>query len=175
MRIYLFDFFEGTLRSSFVSYSRFFENITENNQKFFDYLDLQIDKVEDFYGEKCKESVLRLAELFHEPAEHRMAYNVSPTHYGGSLVSMFLRLLESPSRKDSCLEDPSNPNPPVVSAHTLEWAHNRVAKRPRQGKITIEEVAKIELRYGVMVEAFRRDSDSEEGIETCSSRVSPVS
>src|SRR5258708_40117723 len=75
--------FEGTRRSSFDTYSRFLESITECERKFFEYLDLQIDKVEDFYGERYKEAVLRLAahkEQFHKLAEHRMAYHVSPTY-----------------------------------------------------------------------------------------------
>ncbi len=66
----------------FDTYSKFLESITETERKFFDYLDLQIDKVEDFYGERYKEAVLRLAVLkkqFRELADHRMAYHVSPT------------------------------------------------------------------------------------------------
>ena len=83
MRTRLFDCFEGSRRSLFDTYSQFLESITETKRKFFDYLDLQINKVEDFYGERYKEAALRLAALreqFHELAEHRMAYHVGPTY-----------------------------------------------------------------------------------------------
>jgi SPX domain protein involved in polyphosphate accumulation len=73
--------FEGTPSSSFDTYAQFLESITETERRFFDCLDLQIDKVEDFYGERYKEALERMAALkaqFHELAEHSMAYHVGP-------------------------------------------------------------------------------------------------
>ena len=90
MRIYyLLNFSQGTRRSLFDTYSQFLESITETERKFFDYLDLQIDKVEDFYGERYKEAVLRLAALkeqFRELADHHRAYHVSPTSQSAIIV-----------------------------------------------------------------------------------------
>ena len=132
LRIYLFDFFEGTPRSSFDTYSRFLESITKTKRKFFDYLDLQIDKVEDFYGERYKEAVLRLAALkeqFQKLAEHRMAYHVSPIYWGG-LIVFNIPLFQKAQATSKTL-----PNLPAISAHTLESAYNRISMRLRQGKV----------------------------------------
>ena len=104
--------FERTQRPSFDTYSQFLETITEKERKFFDYLDLQIDKVEDFYDERYKEAVLRLAALkeqFQELAEHRTAYYVSRTLLGRSRCFLIGFFSGCPSHKDTCLEESSKP------------------------------------------------------------------
>ena len=149
MRIYLFDFFEGTPRSSFDTYSRFLESITKTKRKFFDYLDLQIDKVEDFYGERYREAVLRLAALkeqFRELAEHRKAYHVSPTYSN--------RLIQFTSFQSAQAGKVPAWKTLPFSTHALESAYTRVSKRGKQGK------AAEKAGPTAMTEPFHRDPDS---------------
>lgn len=58
-------------------------------RKFFDYLDAEVEKAEQFYDERFQEAVVRLAALkeqFKELVEHRGLYYVRErtvhTHYG---------------------------------------------------------------------------------------------
>ncbi|KAG8875061.1 hypothetical protein FRB97_005453 [Tulasnella sp. 331] len=74
-------------RIAFNSYASVLAAIGPKERKFFDYLDAEIDKAEQFYDERSHEAVVRLVALkeqFKELAEHRSLYHASLTTQGWS-------------------------------------------------------------------------------------------
>ncbi|KAG8844617.1 hypothetical protein FRB96_002986 [Tulasnella sp. 330] len=74
-------------RIAFNSYASVLAAVGPKERKFFDYLDAEIDKAEQFYDERSHEAVVRLVALkeqFKELAEHRSLYHASLTTQGWS-------------------------------------------------------------------------------------------